>query len=141
MATKDDFSEDEWKAMQKGATGAGMLASISDPDFTDSFGEAKTLAKYLGAQRDGGETPLMREVAHVHTSGFGLTGSPDKVRAETLEALRTATAALAAKAPDDLAAYRKLVVGAAEAVADAKGGVSAEETAAIDELKKAVGND
>jgi hypothetical protein len=141
MATKADFSEEEWKALQKGPTGAGMLASISDADFTESFGEAKTLAKYLGAQRDQGETPLMREIAHVHGSGFGLTGSPEKVRNETMEALRTATATLEAKAPDDLAAYRKLVIGAAEAVAAAKSGVSADEQAAIDELKQAVGGE
>ena len=48
MATKADFTEDEWKTMQKGVTGAGMLVSVSDRDFTDSFGEASALAKYLG---------------------------------------------------------------------------------------------
>ena len=40
MPTKADFSEDEWQAMQKGITGAGMLVSVTDRDFTDSFGEA-----------------------------------------------------------------------------------------------------
>ena len=47
MATKADFTEDEWSTMQKGVTGAGLLVSVSDADFTDSFGEASTLAKYL----------------------------------------------------------------------------------------------
>ena len=36
MATKADFTEDEWKAMQKGVTGAGMLVAVGDRDFTDS---------------------------------------------------------------------------------------------------------
>src|SRR5262245_42807923 len=34
MATKADFTEDEWKALQRGVTGAGMLVSVSDTDFT-----------------------------------------------------------------------------------------------------------
>jgi hypothetical protein len=44
MATGDDGSG--WKALfEKGVTGAGMLVSVSDRDFTDSFGEASALAK------------------------------------------------------------------------------------------------
>ena len=53
MATKADFTEEEWKTMQKGVTGAGMLVSVSDPDFTDSFGEASSLAKYLAGAAAG----------------------------------------------------------------------------------------
>ena len=49
MATKADFTEDEWKMMQKGVIGAGMLVSVSDRDFTDSFGEASALAARLAA--------------------------------------------------------------------------------------------
>jgi len=52
MATKADFTEEEWKTLQKGVTGAGLLVSAGDRDFTDSFGEATALAKYLGAQRE-----------------------------------------------------------------------------------------
>jgi hypothetical protein len=33
MATKADFTEDEWHALQKGVTGAGMLVSVSDADW------------------------------------------------------------------------------------------------------------
>lgn len=40
MAGKADFTEAEWSAMHKGATGTGMLVSLSDRDFTDTFGEA-----------------------------------------------------------------------------------------------------
>jgi hypothetical protein len=49
MATKPDFTEEEWKTLQKGVTGAGMLVSVGDVDFTDSFGEATKLAKYSGS--------------------------------------------------------------------------------------------
>jgi hypothetical protein len=138
MATKADFTEDEWKAMQKGVTGAGMLVSVSDRDFTDTFGEAGALAKYLGEQREKGESQLIRELASVHGSGFGLTASPEKVEGETLDSLRSATAALTAKAPDEVSAYRQLVLGIADHVANAKGGVKPGESAVIDKIKEAL---
>ena len=96
MATQADFTEDEWKTLQKGVTGAGMLVSAGDRDFTDSFGEAGALAKYLGAQRETSESPLIRELATVRGTGFGLTKSQQEVEAETVEALHSATAILAA---------------------------------------------
>ena len=47
MAGKADFTEDEWDALEKGVTGSGMLVSVAHRDFTDSFGEAKAIAKDL----------------------------------------------------------------------------------------------
>ena len=139
MATKTDFTEDEWKALQKGATGAGMLVSVSDRDFTDSFGEASALAKALAAQHAHGASELVREIADIHGTGFGLTASPQEVQTETLAAIETAIAALGSKAPDEIENYRQLVVGVAEAVAEAKGGVSEAETAALAQVKDALG--
>jgi hypothetical protein len=139
MATKADFTEDEWDSLHKGVTGAGMLVSVGDRDFTDTFGEAGALAKKLREAHEQSESELVREVAGVHGSGFGLTASPQKVEAETLDALRSATATLAAKAPDDTDAYRKLVLDVADAVAEAKGGVKQGETAAIAKIKEALG--
>src|SRR5438477_11298213 len=84
MASKADFTEEEWKAMQKGVTGAGMLVSVSDRVFTDTFGEAGALARSLAEQHQSNESELIRELAGIHGSGFGLTASPDKVESETL---------------------------------------------------------
>jgi tellurite resistance protein len=139
MATKEDFTEEEWKAMQKGVTGAGMLVSAGDRDFTDSFGEAGALAKYLAGQRETSESELVRELANVRSSGFGLTDSAQEVQAETLVALRDALATLAAKAPDEMSAYRRLVLETAGAVAEAKGGVKPGETAALEAIEEALG--
>jgi hypothetical protein len=139
MATKADFTDGEWSALQRGVTGAGMLVSVSDADFTDSFGEASALAKYLAEQREKGETELIRELSHVHGSGFGLTASPQKIQAETLEALDASVATLSVKAPDEVEPYRRLVMAVAEAVAEAKGGVKDDEAAAIAAIKGAVG--
>jgi hypothetical protein len=124
--------------MQKGVTGAGLLVSVGDKDFSDSFGEAGALAKYLAEQRDQNASELMREVAHVHGSGFGFTASQQEVETETVAALRSAAASLGAKAPDDAAAYRLLVLGVAETVAEAKGGVKPGETAAIATIEEAL---
>jgi tellurite resistance protein len=135
MATKADFTEQEWKALEKGVTGAGMLVSIGDRDFTDSFGEASALAKALAAQREQSASELVREIASVRGTGFGLTASPQEVESETLESLRVAMATLATKAPDETDAYRQLVLGVAEAVAEAKGGIQPGEVAALDKIR------
>jgi len=139
MATKADFTEEEWETLQKGVTGAGMLVSLSDRDFTDSFVEAKAMAHSLGEQRGGSDSALMRDVATVRHSGFGLRTSPQELETETVDALRAGTAALQAKAPDEVAAYRELVLGVAQAVAEAKGGgTSDEERAAIEKITAAL---
>jgi tellurite resistance protein len=139
VATKADFTEDEWKAMQKGLTGAGMLVSLADRDFTDSFGEASTMAKYLAGQHQQAASPLLQEVAHTRGTGFGMTASMQEVETETVAALQSATATLAAKAPDEVDGYRDLVLGLANAVAEAKGGVKDAETAAIEKITAALG--
>jgi len=139
MATKADFTEDEWEKLHKGVTGAGMLVSVSDRDFTDTFGEAGALAKKLREEQEQSTSQLVRELAGVHGSGFGFTSSPQKVEAETLDALRSSTATLGAKAPDESDAYRQLVLDVADAVAEAKGGVKEGETAAIVKIKEALG--
>jgi tellurite resistance protein len=138
MATKADFTEQEWDTLQRGVTGAGMLVSLSDRDFTDSFGEAKALAKYLGEQRSQSQSTLIRDLAAVHGSGFGFRTSPQELESGTLDALRTSMATLAQKAPDESDAYRQLVLGVADHVAEAKGGVAETETAAIEKIRSAL---
>jgi hypothetical protein len=138
MATKADFTEDEWKALQRGVTGAGTLVSVSHRDFTDSFGEASALAKHLTEQQKTNASELMREIAHARGTGFGMTDSPQEVEAGTLEALRSSIATLAVKAADEVDAYRELVRSTATSVASAKGGVTDDETAAIAKLESAL---
>jgi tellurite resistance protein len=138
VAGKTDFTEDEWKNLQQGVTGAGLLVSAAHRDFTDSFGEASAVAKQLAAHH-GSESQLVRELSETHSSGFGLVASPKEVVEGTINALGAAVAVLGAKAPDELEAYRGLVLDVAVAVAEAKGGVKDEETAAIDRITAALG--
>ena len=139
MATKQDFTETEWATLQKGITGSGMLVSLSDRDFTDSFGEAGAMGKYLSGQQLTGATDLIRELAKVRGTGFGLTTPPDRLRNETIAAVTASVELLGTKSPDDVEPYRALVLGLASAVADAKSGTSAVETAAIEQIKAALG--
>ncbi len=140
MATKADFTEEEWKTLEKGVTGAGMLVSVSDADFTDAFGEASALGKALAARRDDA-SELVRELATTRGTGFGFTASAQEVETKTLAALRAGTGTLTAKAPDEVESYRRFVLDVAEAVAAAKGGgVSSDEATALDKVRQALGS-
>ncbi|HEY7023404.1 MAG TPA: hypothetical protein VH371_00410 [Candidatus Limnocylindrales bacterium] len=142
MTTRNDFTPDEWTALHRGVTGSGMLVSLSDRDFTDSFGEAGAMAKYMSGQQVAGATELMRDIARQGGTGFGLTTNPEKLRAETMAAITAALAALKAKSPDDVQPYRDLVLGVSEAVANAKGGgTSAVEAQMLAEIRAALGRD
>ncbi len=138
MAGKDDFTEDEWKELQQGVTGAGLLVSTAHRDFTDTFGEATTVAKQLAAHRESA-SQLVRELSATRGSGFGLVASPTEVLEGTISALGTAVTVLGEKAPDEVDSYRGLVLDMATAVAEAKGGVKDEERAAIEKIKSALG--
>jgi tellurite resistance protein len=138
VATKSEFTEEEWDSLRKGVTGAGLLVSVADRDFTDTFGEAGALAKHLREEHEQNASELVRDLSGGHGTGFGFTASPQKVEAETLEALRHATSTLSAKAPEEKAAYRQLVLDVATAVANAKGGVKSGEEAAIQKVTAAL---
>jgi hypothetical protein len=138
MATKADFTEAEWEAMQNGLTGAGMLVAISDPGFFDTFKEANALAKHLAEAHAKSENPLLRELAATHSRPFGMTASAAEVEKGTVDSLRAAVAALEAKSPDDLPAYKLLVLDVAQSVAEAAKGVAPAESDALDAVRSAL---
>jgi hypothetical protein len=138
MAGKTDFTEQEWETLQKGVTGAGLLVSVADRSFFDTFKEAGALAKHLSEARSKSSSPLVRELAEVRGTGFGLTTSPQEVEGETLEALRMAMSTVHAKVPDEAQAYSDFVLDVAQSVAEAAKDVGATETGALDKIKGAL---
>jgi len=138
MAKKADFSQDEWEALQKGVTGAGLLVSLSDRSFFDTFKEAGALGKHVAKAKQAGSDELIRELADIHGTGFGVKTSPDVVERETLEALQTAKKTLESKAPDELEPYRQFVLEIAQSVSEAAGGGDAAESAAIEKVRSAL---
>jgi hypothetical protein len=139
MAGKSDFTDQEWDALHKGVSGAGLLVSVSDRGFFDTFKEAGALAKHLTGARDS-SSELVRELAQTRGTGFGLASSPEKVEAETLDALSSAVATLESKAPEEVDPYREFVLDVARSVADAAGGGDTGESGALVKIRSALGS-
>jgi hypothetical protein len=138
MATKSDFTEQEWESMQKGVTGAGLLVSLSDRSFFDTFKEAGALGKHIAQAKQSNSSEFIRELAETRGTGFGFTTSPDKVERETLDALQSAKTTLTSKAPDELASYRQFVVDVTRSVAEAAGGGETAESETIEKVSAAL---
>jgi hypothetical protein len=136
MAGKADFTEQEWDQLRKGATGAGLLVSVSDRGFLDSLKEASSFAHYLVDSREA-DSQLVRELASEHGTGFGAIATPSEVQ-EAVEAMRAAAAILRAKAPDELDSYRAFVLQLAETVSKAAKGGDDAEAAAIERIEAAL---
>lgn len=134
----ETFSESEIETLHKGATGAGLLVSVSDRAFFDSFKEAGALAKHIAAARGSSESALVKRVAAEHGTGFGIVTSPSEVESGTLEALRASIALLEAKAPDEVEAYRSFVLDLARSVAAAAPGGDMVEGEAIAKVDAAL---
>jgi hypothetical protein len=139
MAGKADFTEQEWEALHKGVTGAGLLVSVSDRSFFDSFKEAGALGRHLAGACKDSSSELVRELAETRGTGFGVTSSPAEIESETLEALRSAVATLESKAPDEVEAYKSFVLDVAQSVAEAAGGGSEAERAVVEKIRSALG--
>ena len=93
----------------------------------------------MRAAHEKSESALIRELAAKHDRPFGVTASPEEIEQSTVSALQQGVTALEAKSPDDLPAYRALVMDVAESVAAAAKGVSAQENQAIERIRSAVG--
>jgi hypothetical protein len=132
------FNESEIKTLQQGATGAGLLVAMSDTRFFDTFKEATAMGKHLDAARNS-HSSLIRRVARARGTGFGLTSSTSEIEAGILDVLRSASALLRERAPDELDAYETFVLELAHSVAAAAGGGEKAEASAIAKIEGALG--
>ena len=133
------FDDSEIETLRRGATGAGLLVSLSDRGFFDSFKEAGALAKHVAAARGNSGSALLRRIAEGRGTGFGVTASADEVESGTLDALRSSVQLLQSKAPDELEAYRAFVLDVARSVAAAAPGGDEAEGGAIAKIEGALG--
>jgi hypothetical protein len=116
MAGKADFTAQEWESLQQGVTGAGLLVSLSDRSFL---------------------TPSKRQAHSASTSPRPSRATQANWSVNSA-ALRSAKAALASKAPDELESYRQFVVEVAQSVANAAGGGETAEGGAIEKINSAL---
>jgi hypothetical protein len=138
MATKANFTEQEWETLEKGVTGAGFLVALSDRGFFDTFKEAGALSRHLREARENQSSELVREFAETRATGFGVTDTPDEIERETMGALGEASRILDEKASDEKEAYRSFVLEVAQSVAEAAGGGESAESATIDKIRAAI---
>ncbi|MEV6966233.1 hypothetical protein AB0M47_14045 [Hamadaea sp. NPDC051192] len=129
-----DYTDDERKTLRDAGFGAMMLVSQADPGFFAMFSESMAGAKAMAAApaelRDlfkGGGLPSMPK------------GGAAEVESTVLGQLQQAVQILQAKSPQDVQAYKDVVIAACDQVAEAKGGVQDTETAMIAKVKAAVG--
>jgi len=134
----DTFSESEIQTLHKGAMGAGLLVSVSDRGFFDTFKEAGVLAKHVAAARGSSESAVVKQVAAGRGTGFGVTSSPAEIESDTLDALRSSVALLEAKAPGEVEAYRAFVLDLARSVAAAAPGGDDAEAGVIAKIEAAL---
>jgi hypothetical protein len=138
MATKEDFTEEEWDILQKGVTGAGFWMTIADRGFFDTFKESSALAKHLAGARQISESTLVRDLGDTKGTGFGWRSSPE-IAGETIAALQDAQQILETKAPDELGAYRAFVLEVAESVGKAAEGGETAEAGTLEQIRAALG--
>jgi hypothetical protein len=138
MATKTEFTEQEWKALQGAVTGAGLWVASVDRGFLDTFKEASALAHHLRDAHEKSDSALVRDIAGGTDRPFGMTASPTEMEQATTDALREALAALEAKSAQDVPVYKRLILDVAESVANAAKGVSASENEALARIKVAL---
>jgi hypothetical protein len=132
------FSDGEIETLRRGALGAGLLVSLSDRGFFDTFKEAGALAKHVAAARGSSESPVVQRVAAGRGTSFGVTTPPAEIEAGTLDALRSSIELLRSKAPDELDAYRAFVLDLARSVAAAAPGGDEPEAGTIAKIESAL---
>ena len=133
------LSEQDIEILRKGALGAGLLVSVSDRGFFDTFKEAGTLARHVAAARAASESAVVRQLAEGRGMGFGVTTPPAEIESGALDALRSSVQLLETKAPDELEAYRAFVLDLARSVAAAAPGGDEAEGGAIAKIEAALG--
>jgi hypothetical protein len=143
MATKADFSPEEWKQIVEGPVTAGFMTLMAASG--GSFKETIALARaWTDARRAHGASQLLDDLA-AEKPAFDRHRyrTPEALRDEGLQRLGEAVELVRSKSPDDLAAYREFVLGVATKVAAAhkEGGqeVSPPEQAALDAIRERLG--
>ena len=125
-----DLTSEQQSTVRRAAYGAISLVSQADPGFFDMFSESMAGSKALAAAPQ-----PVREML----GGMAMPprGSKEHIESEILSDLQESMQILAAD-PAQRDGFRSVILEACRKVAEAKGGVSAEEQAMIDRIRGAV---
>jgi hypothetical protein len=163
MASKTDFTPEEWKLLLESPMMTSMAVTAADPSglwgmLKESFASGSALAK---AFSDTAANPLVKAVATDFTTAEGrntarddlkskLAGSkPTDIKSKSIDTLKQVSALVDAKAPADAAAFKTWLRQISENVAEAaeEGGfmgfggvkVSDVEKATLSDISRALG--
>lgn len=149
MASKADFTEEEWELLRETAPGVGMAVIVSDRGGTvrESFSMAKA---YAEARRQPGASQLLDELVEAKPDmDHSRYGSKDELVEAALKRATDALALIGEKGTEeDVEQFRTFVWSVAEDVANArKEGfmgltgerVSGAEGAALERIKSTLG--
>jgi hypothetical protein len=134
MATKSDFTADEWKTLLESPLLAGFAITAADPiGFFTTIREGWAEAKELAAAKTSASDELIKAVAEDLLTPEGRTAARDGVqrlvagvqmselKSKALGELKRAAAIIDAKAPADAAAFTTWLGHIAQLVAEAAG--------------------
>jgi hypothetical protein len=164
MASKTDFTPEEWKLLLESPMMTSMAVTAADPSglwgmLKESFASGSSLAK---AVSDPAANSLIKAVATDFTTAEGRTTARDDLRAKlsgsqpgdikvkSIETLKQVSALVEAKAPADAAAFKGWLRQISQNVAEAaeEGGgflgfggvkVSEAEKATLSDVSRALG--
>lgn len=141
MASKADFSEAEWQTLHWAVMDTMAYLSMADPGFMDMFKEANAAARYVAGARVGSDSAVVRELASEVKAkrDKAVSSNPADIAGQVTQRVREAADIVAARAPEDLDAFKAFILGLARATAEAAKGVSAGEVQAIEKLEAALG--
>ena len=141
VATKTDFTADEWQALQWAVTDTMTYLTMADPGFWDMFKEANAAAHYIAGVKQTSESALVRQLASEIKSKRDkeVTGNPTDMSGEVVDRVNEAVKIVSDKAPDDVAAFKAFIIGVAKATAEAAKGTGPTEAQAISKLEAALG--
>jgi hypothetical protein len=135
------FTEDEWHSLQWAVTDTMAYLSMADHGFWDTFKEATAAAKFIAAAKSDTTSPLVHDLAGDVKMGRdkAVTHDMTAMAGEVAARVREAAGIVAAKAPEDLEAFKSFILGVARTTAEAAEGVDEHEAAAMENLRAALG--
>jgi hypothetical protein len=142
MATKSDFTEEQWNSLAFAIEDAVMLVSVANgAHFFESISEVTASARFMADQAKASNSTLVRDLA----TGLGM--HRDKTLPRDLQAMEPAvlqrvtdaSKIVADVALDELPAFKEFLLGSADAAAEAKNGVDSAEASAIEKITAALG--
>jgi hypothetical protein len=141
MATKTDFTAEQWETLAFSVTDTLMFVAVANgPHFWESIGETTAAARYLVDQAKTSASTLVRDLAtdagHHRDKA---AKDPSSLENVTLDNVTKGAAIVAEIAPDELDAYKALVLGVADATAEAKNGIDEAEAGVIEKVTAALG--